>query len=162
MTDNLSKETRIRNMKAIKSVSKLEDKISSELWKRGFRFRRNDRSLYGKPDISIKKYKVVIFIDSCFWHQCPFHGNMPKSNTDYWRNKLNRNIERDKEVTTYYYNSGWNILRIWEHEFKVDFTYSIKEITNFINIQKEKRSKRPSVKNTSNGIEPIRRARRSI
>lgn len=121
-------------MAAIKSVSKLEDKIAKELWNRGFRFRRNQKSLFGKPDISIKKYKIVIFIDSCFWHHCPIHGNIPKSNTDYWISKLKRNVERDREVTEYYLKRGWNILRIWEHSFKEDFQNSVDEIDKFITI----------------------------
>ncbi|MCS3486073.1 DNA mismatch endonuclease Vsr [Bacillus sp. JUb11] len=70
-------------MQAIKSVSKLEDKITKQLWSKSIRFRRNVKDLKGKPDIAIKKYKVVIFIDSYFWHACPIHGNIPKSNMDY-------------------------------------------------------------------------------
>ncbi|MCF3944901.1 very short patch repair endonuclease [Oceanobacillus alkalisoli] len=119
-------------MAAIKSVSKLEDKVSSELWKRGLRFRRNKKSLFGRPDISIEKYKIVIFIDSCFWHQCPIHGNMPKTNIDYWQKKLNRNVERDRKVTEYYLEGNWNILRVWEHSFRENFPGAIDEITTFI------------------------------
>ncbi|MCP1531669.1 DNA mismatch endonuclease (patch repair protein) [Bacillus velezensis] len=74
MSDTHTKDQRRKNMQAIKSKSKLEDKVSSELWRRGLRFRRNVKSLFGKPDIAIKKFKIVIFIDSCFWHDCSFHG----------------------------------------------------------------------------------------
>ena len=63
-------------MQAIKSQSKLEDKITTALWRKGIRFRKNVKSLFGKPDIAIKKYKIAIFIDSCFWHVCELHGNM--------------------------------------------------------------------------------------
>lgn len=132
MADNLTKEQRTRNMKAIKSQSNLENRVSKALWNKGFRFRKNIK-LFGKPDIAIKKYKVVIFIDSCFWHACPEHGNMPKSNQDYWLKKLTRNQERDKEVNEYYYQRGWNILRVWEHEFKKDFDGAIEIIESFIN-----------------------------
>ncbi len=103
MTDVLTKEQRRKNMQAIKSKSKLEDKVTKELWRRGYRFRKNTRNLFGKPDISIKKYKVVIFIDSCFWHSCPIHGNSPKTNSEFWIKKLNRNRERDEEVNRYYF-----------------------------------------------------------
>ncbi|WP_356948169.1 hypothetical protein [Fictibacillus fluitans] len=72
-------------MRSIKSVSKLEEIVSKELWRRGFRFRRNVKDLFGKPDFAIKKYKVVIFIDSCFWHNCPVHGHLPKTNVEYWQ-----------------------------------------------------------------------------
>ncbi|MED3882811.1 very short patch repair endonuclease [Priestia megaterium] len=132
MADNLSKEQRRKNMKAIRSQSQLENLVSKELWKRGIRFRKNVKNLLGKPDIAIKKYKIVIFIDSCFWHVCPIHGNKPKSNQDYWINKLNRNKERDQEVTEYYKKAGWRILRVWEHEIKQDFEKTIDMIVEFI------------------------------
>jgi DNA mismatch endonuclease (patch repair protein) len=79
MGDVLNKEQHRKNMQAIKSQSQLENLVSKELWKKGLRFRKNAKDLFGKPDISIKKYKIVIFIDSCFWHCCNLHGNMPKT-----------------------------------------------------------------------------------
>lgn len=132
MVDTLSKEQRRKNMQAIRSQSKLENQVSREIWKRGLRFRKNDKSLFGKPDISIKKYKIVIFIDSCFWHSCPIHGNMPKTNVEYWEKKLNKNIRRDLEVNQYYKEKGWNVLRIWEHNIKKDFQNTIEQIIQFI------------------------------
>ncbi|WP_051348372.1 DNA mismatch endonuclease Vsr [Peribacillus kribbensis] len=102
MTDVMTKEQRRKNMQAIKSISKLEKIVSKELWKKGLRFRTNTKNLFGKPDLSIKKYKIVIFVDSCFWHRCPIHGNMPKNNADFWYRKLTRNVDRDKEVNDYY------------------------------------------------------------
>lgn len=66
MVDNISKEERSKVMKKVKFISKLETVVSKELWREGFRFRRNVRTLFGTPDIAVKKYKVVIFIDSCF------------------------------------------------------------------------------------------------
>lgn len=138
MTDNLTKEQRRKNMKAIKSISKLEKIVSSELWSKGYRFRRNSNDLYGKPDISIKKYKVVIFIDSCFWHQCPIHGNMPKTNVEFWKNKLARNTERDKEVDRYYLEKDWNIKRVWEHEVKDNLKKVIDNLSTFIEFAKQK------------------------
>ena len=135
MADNLTKEQREKNMKAIKSQSALENKVSKALWRLGIRFRKNVK-LYGKPDIAIKKYRIVIFIDSCFWHCCPIHGNMPKSNKDYWEKKLQRNKIRDIEVNAFYKENGWNILRVWEHEFKEDFNATINKIVNFIQEKK--------------------------
>ena len=132
MAEKITKEQRSKNMSAIRSVSKLEDRISKALWKRGLRLRRNVKSLYGKPDFAIKKYKTVIFIDSCFWHSCPQHGNKPKNNFEFWEKKLKRNTERDKEVTDYYMIRDWHILRVWEHEFKKDFDAAIDKISDFI------------------------------
>lgn len=106
---------RSKNMRAIKSQSELENTVSKSLWNSGIRYRKNDNSLFGKPDISIKKYKVVIFIDSCFWHACPEHGNWPKNNKEFWEKKLKQNIRRDEDVTNFYINNNWNIIRIWEH-----------------------------------------------
>lgn len=137
MADIMSKEQRRKNMQAIKSKSKLEDTVSKHLWKRGIRFRKNVKGLFGTPDIAIKKYKVVIFIDSCFWHVCPIHGNMPKSNVIFWTAKLERNQERDKEVTAYYIQNGWTILRIWEHEIKENIDTVIDTIVDTINAAKK-------------------------
>lgn len=132
MADMMTPEQRRKNMQAIKSISKLESIVSKELWHKGYRFRRNTKDLFGKPDISIKKYKIVIFIDSCFWHQCPLHGNMPKTNIEYWEPKLERNVERDREVDEYYKKKGWNIKRFWEHDVKADLEKVVKEIESFI------------------------------
>ncbi|WP_240312844.1 very short patch repair endonuclease [Bacillus halotolerans] len=136
--DKMSKESRSNVMKSIKSVSQLENLVASALWNRGYRFRRNTKSLFGKPDLSIKKYKVVIFIDSCFWHFCPVHGRIPKSNIDYWNAKYIKNKTRDEEVNTFYRENNWNILRVWEHEFKEDFDFAIDTIANFIEQSKRK------------------------
>ncbi|WP_281658745.1 very short patch repair endonuclease [Halobacillus sp. Cin3] len=137
--DNLTKEQRRKNMKNITSRSKVEDRVSQELWRRGYRFRKNNRKLFGKPDISIKKYKVVIFIDSCFWHVCPEHSNIPATNPDFWEKKLKRNIERDKEVNEHYMDKGWNILRIWEHDLKKKvFIPTIDHVQKFIEKSKSK------------------------
>ncbi|WP_025851539.1 very short patch repair endonuclease [Paenibacillus ehimensis] len=133
MVDKISPEARSRNMSAIRSThTKIEDKVSRELWNRGIRFRRNVKKLKGKPDIAIKKYKIAIFIDSCFWHSCPEHGHIPKSNTDFWIEKLNRNKQRDISTTQYYRDIGWNVLRIWEHQIKNDFDGTIASIVEFI------------------------------
>lgn len=120
-------------MQAIKSQSELENSVTKSLWKKGIRFRKNVKNLYGKPDIAIKKYKVAIFIDSCFWHACPIHGTCPKSNQEFWDKKLQQNVERDKKVNDYYEKEGWNILRVWEHEIKKDFDLTVDKIFMFIN-----------------------------
>ncbi|MDF2052994.1 very short patch repair endonuclease [Priestia megaterium] len=140
MADMMSKEQRRKNMQAIRSQSKLENQVSRELWKRGIRFRKNDKSLFGKPDISIKKYKVAIFIDSCFWHACKLHGNRPKNNQEYWDKKLARNKERDVTVTDYYIQNGWHFKRVWEHDIKENMQQVIDDLVNFIKYAKQKES----------------------
>lgn len=126
-------------MKAIKAKNTgMERKVSKELWEKGFRFRKNVKNLKGKPDISIKKYKVVIFLDSCFWHGCKFHCRYPKTNKKYWYKKISNNINRDNKVTKYYKENGWNILRLWEHDLNNNFNYSIKLIEDLILNSKNK------------------------
>ena len=132
MADKITPQQRRKNMQAIKSKSKLEDLVARELWKRGIRYRRNVKTLFGKPDIAIQKYRVVIFIDSCFWHSCPVHGNIPKSNVEYWNKKLERNRIRDEEVNDFYKRKNWHILRIWEHEIRDNPDLTIQNIINVI------------------------------
>ena len=134
MTDKITPEQRRKIMQAVKSKSKLEDIIAKELWKRNIRYRRNVKSLFGKPDIAIKKYKVVIFVDSCFWHGCSLHGAIPKSNIDFWKAKLDRNKKRDSIVNSFYKENGWYIFRVWEHDIKEDFELTMERIINFIDV----------------------------
>lgn len=132
MADNMSIEQRKKTMRAISSQSNLENTFTKLLWRRGLRFRKNVRKLKGKPDIAIQKYKIVIFIDSCFWHRCPLHFKRPKSNRDYWDKKIARNHKRDEEITEYYIKKGWHIKRIWEHEIKNNIDKVVDETIEFI------------------------------
>jgi DNA mismatch endonuclease (patch repair protein) len=147
MVDIVSREIRSRMMSNIRAVSRLEDRISKSLWKLGLRFRRNVKSMIGKPDFAIKKYKVVIFIDSCFWHSCPVHQVLPKSNAEFWRSKFEENRRRDEEVTMHYNSNGWNIMRIWEHEFREDFDEAVMKIHRFVDECKRKYEREGSKKN---------------
>lgn len=139
MTDKISKEVRSKNMKAIRSTgTKLEEVVSKALWQHGIRFRKNVKDMFGKPDIAIKKYKLVVFVDSCFWHACDIHFRMPKSNLEYWDSKIERNRSRDNTVNNYYNKIGWTVLRFWDHEVKQDLETVIQEIIKSIRASKEK------------------------
>ncbi len=121
--DNLSKEQRHKNMSNIKSKNtSIEKKVRKYLFAHGFRYRINVKDLPGKPDIVLKKYNTVIFINGCFWHN---HGCqlsvIPKTNSEYWIKKLNRNAEKDEENYKTLRNLGWNIEILWECELKQDF-----------------------------------------
>lgn len=140
MADNMSKEHRRKTMQSIRSQSNLENLFTKSLWKRGLRFRKNVKNLKGKPDIAIQKYKIVIFIDSCFWHACPIHFIRPKSNLEYWDKKILRNQERDKEITQYYVENGWHLKRIWEHEIKNNLESTVDETLAFINNARNSKS----------------------
>lgn len=134
MPERFSPEVRRKTMQAVKSKNtELENVIAKELWKNGFRFRRNVRGLFGTPDIAIKKYKVAVFIDSCFWHGCAVHYRAPESNKEYWQSKISRNRERDLKVTEYFESHDWFLLRIWEHDLTSDFAGTIERIASFIN-----------------------------
>lgn len=67
-------------------------------------------------DLVLSKTRIVVFVDGCFWHGCPDHGTRPATNADYWDDKIARNIERDVETTAYLQDSGWTVLRFWEHQ----------------------------------------------
>ncbi|WP_262175674.1 very short patch repair endonuclease [Saccharococcus sp. Marseille-Q5394] len=140
MADNMSKEQRSKTMSKIKSKSKLENMFASALWRKGLRFRRNVKSLKGTPDIAIVKYRIVIFVDSCFWHVCPEHFNQPKSNEEYWNKKLKRNVERDAEINAYYIEKNWNIKRIWEHEIRSDISKAVDDTLKFIKAAKDNKT----------------------
>ena len=93
--------------------TKLELKFKDLI--KGFRFRYQPKVI-GKPDFASKKLKIVIFIDSCFWHKCPKHFRRPNSNKTYWKPKIERNVERAKEVDKQLRKEEWKVIRFWEHE----------------------------------------------
>ena len=129
MTDTVSKKKRSKIMKAVKSKdSEIEVKFRKAIWKVGLRYRKNPTKYFGKPDLVLKKYKIVIFVDSCFWHGCKQHCRLPSSNKKYWIEKIERNKKRDKEVNRYYRKLGWKIIRVWEHEIQKGSQKIIKKI----------------------------------
>ena len=100
----------------------------NELWKRGLRYRIKSK-LPGKPDILFPSCKLAIFVDGCFWHNCPIHGEIPKTNTSFWKKKIERNVERDKEVNALLQSQGWSVLRVWEHVINDSLDSVILEIS---------------------------------
>jgi DNA mismatch endonuclease (patch repair protein) len=90
--------------------------IRRELHRRGLRFRVNHPQLPGRPDIAFTLARTAVFVDGCFWHSCSDHGILPKNNRDWWRNKLVRNVARDREKDAQLDSMGWITLHVWEHE----------------------------------------------
>lgn len=120
MADNLSKDQRQKNMSHIRSTnSKSEEIVRKYLFSRGYRYRKNDRRLPGKPDIVLPKYKTVIFVNGCFWHHhdCP-RFVWPSSNEKYWQAKIKGNVARDQRNYEQLREMGWNVLIVWECELK--------------------------------------------
>lgn len=108
------------NMSHIRSKnSKPEELVRKYLFSKGFRYRKNVRTLPGCPDIVLSKYKTVIFVNGCFWHKhdCP-RFVWPSSNEDYWHPKIMGNVERDKRNTAELQQLGWTVLTVWECELK--------------------------------------------
>ena len=119
--DKLTKEQRHHCMSAIKGKNtKPEILVRKFLFARGFRYRLNHPRLPGHPDIVLRKYKTCIFVNGCFWHKhegCKYFV-VPKTRTEFWLNKINRNQERDKEVKKQLAKMGWHSITIWECELK--------------------------------------------
>ncbi len=104
-------------MAAIKGKdTKPEMIVRKYLFSRGLRYRLHNRRLPGSPDIVLRKYRTVVFIDGCFWHghEGCRHFKMPKSNVEFWEAKITRNIARDRAATAALEQAGWQVIRIWE------------------------------------------------
>jgi len=118
--DDLTREQRHKNMSNIRSKNtKPEEKIRKELFARGFRYRKNVKTLPGHPDIVLPKYRTVIFVNGCFWHKHDCGRFVwPLSNQDYWVPKINRNVERDQLNKSELEKLGWKVLTVWECSLK--------------------------------------------
>ena len=132
MTDIYSKNKRSKIMSKISGKeTKYEIIVRKFLFEKGFRYRKNDKRLPGRPDIVLPKYKTIIFIHGCFWHghHCKA-AKLPETNKEFWENKINSNIERDKNNQLILGKLGWKIIIIWQCELKNKkiITEKLKEI----------------------------------
>lgn len=131
MPDKITKKQRSENMRKIKSKdTSIEVKVRKYLYHHGFRYRKNVKELPGTPDIVLDKYKVVIFVNGCFFHH---HNNcklayIPKSNTDFWIKKFNRNIENDIKHINQLEQMDYKVITVWECEIKDCFEYRMEEL----------------------------------
>lgn len=121
MSDSISPERRSYNMSRVRGKdTKPEKLVRSILHRLGFRFRKNVSELPSKPDIVLPKYKTIIFVHGCFWHQhegCK-KSHLPKSNIEFWQDKLAKNVARDKLSVEKLISEGWSVFVIWECETK--------------------------------------------
>lgn len=129
MADKLTPKRRSWNMSRIKGRNtRPELKLRKNLFQKGSRYRLNYK-LFGKPDIVFKKAKIAVFVQGCFWHQ---HGckdtYRPKSNIDFWNQKLDRNIERDKIVKKTLEAEGWKVIYIWECEINKNIENTVENL----------------------------------
>jgi DNA mismatch endonuclease Vsr len=137
--DKLNIEQRRKNMQAVKSTgSQIESILGKALFTLGYRYRKNNGSVFGKPDLTFKKLKIAIFVDSEFWHgkDWPTKKHDHKSNQDFWFAKIERNIERDKEVNETLLKDGWKVLRFWGKDINKNLRTCTDKIIQVINESK--------------------------
>lgn len=140
MTDIYSKNKRSQIMSKISGKeTKPEIIVRNFLFSKGFRYRKNDARLSGKPDIVLPKYKSIVFVHGCFWHghNCPA-GKLPETRKNFWKEKINDNIKRDKRNKLELEQQGWNVFIIWQCELKnqrikeIRLTKMITELKSYI------------------------------
>ncbi|MGL4328185.1 MAG: very short patch repair endonuclease, partial [Tannerellaceae bacterium] len=110
--DKLTPEQRKKNMRAVKSKgSKIEETLAKQLWNQGIRYRKNNKSIFGTPDFTIKKFKIAIFCDGEFWHgkDWEIRKHDHKTNQDFWFHKIEKNIQRDLLVNERLKKEGWTV-----------------------------------------------------
>ena len=119
--DNRTPEQRKKNMQAVKNKdSQIEIILRKALWQRGIRYRKNVNKIYGCPDIAFIKKRIAVFCDSEFWHGYDWENQKDRIGTrrDYWIPKIERNMERDREVNSELESMGYTVLRFWGKELK--------------------------------------------
>ncbi len=140
MSNIINKSQRSINMSHIRGVNTtIEILVRRYLFSHGFRFRKNDKKLPGKPDVVLRKYNTVIFVNGCFWHH---HKNcklayIPKTNTNFWMNKFDRNIKNDKKHLLELRKMGYHVITIWECKLKKDFDEEMSRVVKFLHKSEE-------------------------
>lgn len=136
--DKFSKEQRSKLMSKIRGKNtKPEIRLSKALWHRGHRYRKHQKSIFGTPDLTFKKLKIAIFVDSEFFHGKDFETKKkPVNNAEFWEKKIKRNIERDQEVNEYLTTHGWTVLRFWSNDIKKHLHQVTRSIENSIQEKK--------------------------
>lgn len=138
--DVLTPEQRRRNMQAIKSKNtKIEVILGKAMWKLGMRYRKNDKTVFGKPDFVMKGLKIAIFCDSEFFHGKNWEAQKKRLNTnkDFWIKKIEGNIGRDKKVNEYLEKEGWTVIRFWGNDIKKDIENCLLIVKENINSKRK-------------------------
>lgn len=133
--DVLTREQRSYNMSRISGRdTKPEILLRTFLSSKGIKGYRTKSKLEGRPDLVFTKQKIAIFVDGCFWHKCSRCYIKPKTNSKFWSDKINSNVERDKKVNRRLRKEGWKVIRFWEHELKKGSIHRYhKKIVNKLN-----------------------------
>lgn len=133
--DVLTKEQRRRNMQAIRSTdTKMEVALAKALFALGHRYRKNDKTVFGKPDLTFKKFKIAVFVDSEYFHGKDWVINKHRiqTNRKFWWNKIETNIQRDKEVNRQLKKEGWKILRFWSKDVSKNLRTCTRKVEQII------------------------------
>ena len=131
--DILSPKQRSLLMSRVKGTETgIEVRLRKQIWKAGFRYRKNHMVEGIKVDLAFPRHRLVVFIDGCFWHGCPLHYTIPVTREDFWRSKLRANVERDRRQTLFLEQKQWRVLRIWEHEVKKETEKIAERICRFL------------------------------
>ena len=139
--DNLTKEQRRKNMQAIRSSNtKAEILLAKALFSKGYRYRKNNKSVFGTPDLTFKKIKLAIFVDGEFWHGKDWENrkNNIETNKEYWIKKIENNIKRDIKVNDILLTQNWTVLRFWAKVIEKKLDFCVSKIENVIKSLKEK------------------------
>lgn len=128
--DNKTILQRSKNMQAVRSTNTKEEVLLAKaLWNLGYRYRKNNKTVFGKPDITFKQLKIAIFVDSEFFHGKDWETRKkPQTNPEFWIKKIERNMQRDIEVNAYLESQNWKILRFWSNDIKKNLDSCILEI----------------------------------
>ena len=138
--DVLTPELRTKNMRAIRSKNtKMELLLAKSLWAKGVRYRKNDKSVFGKPDLTIKKFKIAIFVDSEYFHGKDWDTDkyLIKSNREFWWKKIEENQKRDQTVNSFLVDKEWKVLRFWSQEIRKNLNLCTDKIIAVINERKD-------------------------
>ncbi len=126
-------ESRRRIMRAIKGKdTKSEVLLAKRLWHKGYRYRKHDKEVFGTPDLTFRKYRVVIFVDGEFFHGKDWDQLKERLRTrkEFWTAKIERNMERDRKVNEYLVSKGWKVMRFWSDDIRSNVTKVVAEIEN--------------------------------
>lgn len=136
MADHLTAEKRSWNMFRIKGKdTSIEVKVRKYLFSLGFRFRKNDKRLPGKPDVVLPKYHTVIFVHGCFWHRHPGckDAATPKTRTEFWLDKFEKNVANDRIHREALEAAGWKVITLWECDIKKRFDETMDRVVRELN-----------------------------
>jgi DNA mismatch endonuclease (patch repair protein) len=133
--DVLNKEQRRKNMQAIRSRdTKDEVLLAKALWQRGHRYRKNDKTVFGKPDLTFKRHKLAIFVDSEYFHGKDWETEKHRiqTNRDFWWTKIESNMKRDQKVNEELHKAGWIVLRFWSKEIRKNLANCVSNIEEYL------------------------------